>query len=293
MVGKVVIVTGAGGLLGGAVVEAFEKAGATVHGLARADLDITDAAAVEKVFTEIEPALVVHPAAMTNVDACELEPDKALAVNAQGSHNVAYAASLAGAEIVAISTDYVFDGTKGDYTESDETNPIQVYGESKLGGEHSVREANERHFIVRSAWIYGPGGKNFLSKLPGMAGAESINAVIDQKGSPTFAPDLAEALITLVETNQSYGVYHVVNSDTCSFADFCRFGLEILGSRARIDEVHVADLGRPAPRPHDTSLVAAAWARGGLKPLRSWRDAARSFLDPFTPPLRSGDGVSA
>ncbi len=276
MVGKVVV-TGAGGLLGGAVVEAFEKAGATVHGFAHADLDITDAEGVEKVFSEIEPTLVVHPAAMTNVDACELEPDKAWAVNAEGSHNVAHAAALAGAEIVAVSTDYVFDGTKGDYTESDETNPIQVYGSSKLGGEHSVREANEQHYIVRSAWIYGPGGKNFLSKLPDMAGAESINAVIDQNGSPTFAPDLAEALVALVGT-KSYGLYHVVNADTCSFADFCRFGLEILGSSARIDEVHVADLGRPAPRPHDTSLVAAAWTRAGLEPLRSWRDAARSFL---------------
>jgi dTDP-4-dehydrorhamnose reductase len=272
-----VVVTGAGGLLGGAVVEAFAKAGATVHGLSRADLDITDAGAVEKVFAQLEPTLVVHPAAMTNVDACELEPDKAWAVNAEGSHNVAHAAALVGAEIVAISTDYVFDGTKGSYTESDETNPIQVYGSSKLGGEHSVREANERHYIVRSAWIYGLGGKNFLSKLPGMVGAESINAVIDQNGSPTFASDLAEALITLVGT-KSYGLYHVVNSDTCSFADFCRFALEILGSQARIDEVHVADLGRPAPRPLETSLVAAAGARAGLEPLRSWRDAARSFL---------------
>jgi dTDP-4-dehydrorhamnose reductase len=260
-------------------VEAFEKAGASVHGLAHADLDITDAAAVENVFAEVEPELVVHPAAMTNVDACEQEPDKAWAVNAQGSHNVAHAASLAGAEIVAISTDYVFDGTKGDYTESDETNPIQVYGSSKLGGEHSVREANERHYIVRSAWIYGPGGKNFLSKLPDMAGAESINAVIDQNGSPTFAPDLADAIVKLVgQANPSYGLFHIVNADTCSFADFCRFGLEILGSRAHINELRVADLGRPAPRPHDTSLVAAAWARAGLEPLRSWRDAARSFL---------------
>jgi dTDP-4-dehydrorhamnose reductase len=176
-----------------------------------------------------------------------------------------------------VSTDYVFDGTKGSYAESEETNPIQVYGRSKLGGEHRVREANERHYIVRSAWIYGPGGKNFLSRLPELAGSDEISAVVDQRGSPTAAPDLAEALLALVATER-YGLYHVVNEDTCSFADFCRFGLEILGSRTAVREVYVADLGRPAPRPHDTTLVAEAWARAGLPPLRPWREAARSFL---------------
>jgi dTDP-4-dehydrorhamnose reductase len=152
-----------------------------------------------------------------------------------------------------------------------------VYGRSKLGGEHSVREANERHYIVRSAWIYGPGGKNFLSRLPDLAESEEISAVVDQRGSPTAAPDLAEAIRALAGT-EKYGLYHVVNEDTCTFAEFCRYGLQILGSRTAIKEVFVADLGRPAPRPHDTTLVGESWARAGMPALRPWREAARSFL---------------
>ncbi len=232
---KYVVVTGAGGLLGGRSLGRFERAGATVHGFAHARPRHHRRGRPSKGSSRRpDPTLVVHPAAMTNVDACELEPDRAWAVNAARAAQRRARRSAGGSRDRRTCPPTTSStATKGGYTESDETNPIQVYGSSKLGGEHGVREANARHFIVRSAWIYGPGGKNFLSKLPELADGESINAVVDQNGSPTFAPDLADALIA---AGRDAGLRACTTSSTrirCSFAEFCRFGLEILGSRAR------------------------------------------------------------
>ena len=273
-----VLVTGAGGLLGGQVAWTFAQQGLDVYAFTHRQLDITDAGKVREFVANTRPALVVHCAAMTNVDACEGEPDKAFAVNAEGSANVAAAAAEVDAEIVAISTDYVFDGTAAPYRESDATDPIQVYGRSKLDGEERVREANTRHYIVRSAWIYGSGGKNFLSQLPDLAQTKrSITAVVDQRGAPTYAPDLAEAIASLAGSER-YGLYHVVNEGSCSFAEFCDEAVEVLGSDLRVEHVFMADLGRPAPRPADTTLVGEAWSRAGFEPLRPWQQAARAFL---------------
>jgi dTDP-4-dehydrorhamnose reductase len=141
-----------------------------------------------------------------------------------------------------------------------------------------VKAATPWHFVVRSAWIYGPGGKNFLSKLPELARTnESITAVVDQRGSPTYAPDLADGITKLVET-LDYGTYHIVNEGTCTFAEFCEAAVETLGSQLRVEHVTLADLGRPAPRPRDTSLVGARWLQAGFEPLRHWREAAEAFL---------------
>ena len=273
-----VVVTGAGGLLGGQVAWTFAERGVNVIAATHKHLDITDAEKVRETLIQANPGVVVHCAAMTNVDDCELDPDRAFAINATGAENVAQAAREAGAAIVHVSTDYVFDGEKGLYTEDDPTNPTQVYGRSKLEGEQRVQAATPWHFIVRSAWIYGPGGKNFLSKLPQLAETnESITAVVDQRGSPTYAPDLAEAITKLVET-LDYGVYHVVNEGTCTFAEFCEAAVEILGSQLRVEHVTLADLGRPAPRPKDTSLVPKRWLDQGFEALRPWRAAAEAFL---------------
>ncbi len=269
-----VVVTGAGGLLGSTVAKLYgDRAVAFDH----ASLDITDADAVHAAIEGARPDLIVHCAAMTDVDACEDDPDRAFRVNGEGSHNVASAASHIGAKVVTVSTDYVFDGTSGPYSEEAETDPIQVYGESKLAGEHAVREATERHFVVRSAWIYGHGGKNFLSKIPQLVSQEEISAVIDQFGSPTFAPDLAAAIESLARTDH-FGTYHVVNTGFCSFFEFMTYGLRFLNATTRIKEVEVGSLGRPAPRPLDTRLSGSAWERAGFPPLRSWQEAAESFL---------------
>jgi dTDP-4-dehydrorhamnose reductase len=185
-----------------------------------------------------------------------------------------------GAEVVAISTDYVFDGEKGSYVETDDTNPIQEYGRTKLAGEERVREVNARHYIVRSAWIFGESGKNFISKVAELARhGDPISAIGDQRSSPTFAVDLAHAISALQSTGR-YGTYHVTNEGSCSYVEFVRHALDVLGSDLEVKEVSRVDLPRPAPRPGDTSLIGESWERAGFAPLRSWQEAARVFLTP-------------
>lgn len=270
-----VLITGGGGLLGGQVARAFGRG--QVRRCSHDDLDVTDATALRHVMDASPPRLVVHCAAMTDVDACEREPERAFEVNEAGSRLVAEEAARRDAAVVAISTDYVFDGERGGYTETDATRPIQIYGRSKLAGETAVREANPRHYIVRSAWIYGMGGKNFLSRLPGFAAEGTpIKAVVDQIGSPTYAPHLAEAIVALSATG-AYGTYHVVNEGACSFAEFCEHLLAGLSTELAVEEVTRADLDRPAPRPRDTSLIGRAFTEAGLTPLPCWQEAAAAF----------------
>ncbi len=277
----VALVTGAGGLLGRTVARALVDDGHEVHALAHEHLDVGDLAAVQSAFATIRPEFVVHCAALTDVDRCEREPDLAWRVNAEGPGYVASSASEVGAEVVAISTDYVFDGEKGSYVETDDTNPIQGYGHAKLAGEERVREGNPRHYVVRSAWIYGVGGKNFVSRAPDLAAkGESIKAIADQRSSPTFAEDLAHAIASLRNSDR-YGTYHVINEGSCSYAEFFRHAFEVAGAGA-VEDISHFDVPRPAPRPSDTSLVGEVWRSAGFTPLRPWRDAARAFMQSLT-----------
>lgn len=277
-VGQVVVVTGAAGLLGAHVTRKLVEAGHNVTGFGHGKLDVADRDSVLSKIAALKPDAIVHCAAMTDVDACETDPDSAFAVNADGSRHIAEAASEAGAELVAVSTDYVFDGKKGEpYSEDDHPRPIQVYGTSKLRGEEAVAATCDQHYIVRSAWIYGPGGKNFLSKLPQMTDRDEIKAVVDQVVSPTYAPDLAQAICDLLGADESYGTYHVVNEGQCTIAEFCREALVLLGARTEIVEVNVGDLGLAAPRPLDTRLANERWKAAGFTPLRDWREAAADF----------------
>lgn len=274
----VVLVTGAGGLLGRIVARQAAKTD-VVHAFAREQLDVSDSAAVLEVMHSIRPTLVVHCAALTNVDECESDADRAWQVNAEGPGYVAAAAAEVGAEIVAVSTDYVFDGESGPYVESDDSNPIQEYGRTKAAGEERVREANPRHYIVRSAWIYGAGGKSFLSRVPELIGkGEPIRAISDQRGSPTFAEDLSEAIITVAGTDR-YGTYHVVNEGSCTSAEFTRHAVEYTSAQIDVEDVSRLDLLRLAPRPAHTALVGRRWVAAGFAPLRPWRRAAEAFLD--------------
>ncbi len=273
----VVFVTGASGLLGRTVSHALSEAGQKVHAFGHEQLDVTNHDGVLEAMQAVRPSFVVHCAAMTDVDACEREPDGAWAVNAEGPGYVAAAAAEVGAEIVAVSTDYVFDGEKGSYVEKDPPNPIQEYGRAKLAGEERVREANPRHYVVRSAWIYGPGGKNFVSHLPELARrGEGIKAIDDQRSSPTFVTDLADAILRLRGSDR-YGTYHVVNEGSCSYAEMASFVFDAMGG-ATVEPVSHVEIPRPAPRPADTSMVGEAWAAAGFPRLRPWREAAEAFL---------------
>jgi dTDP-4-dehydrorhamnose reductase len=280
--GDTVLVTGAGGLLGRALAGVLAGGGWNVHGVTHAELDVADAAAVVRATESVRPRVVVNCAAITNVDACETDPELAWAVNAEGAGHLARAAMQVGADIVHVSTDYVFDGTKGAYTESDECNPLQVYGRAKLAGEDQVRGANVRHCIVRSAWIYGMGGRNFLSRVLDLAArGEAIRAISDQRSSPTFVVDLAGAILALAGSGR-HGTYHVTNEGGCSYAEFCRYAVEIAGSPVAVTGVAGAEIDRPAQRPADSSLVGAAWVEAGFEALRPWRDAAAAFCEAWS-----------
>jgi dTDP-4-dehydrorhamnose reductase len=254
------VVLGAAGMLGQDVVRASGGLG-----LGRAELDVTDAAAVREALAGFD--LVVNCAAFTDVDGAEGDPEAALLVNRDGARNVAEAA----ARVLYVSTDYVFDGAKREpYVESDPTGPLSAYGRSKLEGERATAAANPRHFIVRSSWLFGPGGRNFVETMLGLG--PEVRVVDDQLGCPTFTGHLAEALVRLGGT-EDYGVHHMSASGSCSWFEFA---CEIF-SRARVDTRVVpcttAEFPRPAPRPAYSVLGSERGHR-----LPTWQEGLDAYL---------------
>jgi dTDP-4-dehydrorhamnose reductase len=236
-----IVVLGAGGMLGRDVVRV---AGDEALGLTHAELDVTDAAAVRAAVAGADT--VVNCAAYTGVDGAEAEPDLALRVNRDGARNVADAAE----RVLYVSTDYVFDGAKREpYLESDPTAPLQAYGRSKLAGELATAEANPRHFVVRSSWLFGLGGGNFVETML-RVGRERGHArvVDDQRGCPTFTGHLAEALVALAATDD-YGVHHMAGSGWCSWFEFAREIFERAGLACEVEPCTTADYPLPAVRP--------------------------------------------
>lgn len=275
-----VYVTGWDGLLGSALVPALRARGHEVSGMSVADADITDAAFLRDRLGAFRPDCVVHLAAMTAVDRCEAEPEEAFRVNEAGSRVAAEEAARVNASVVALSTDYVFDGAKrSPYTEDDATAPLSVYGRSKLAGEHAVREGALRWAIVRSAWLYGPGGRNFVDTILDVsARQETLRVVDDQTGSPTYVADLAFGLTSLVGA-RAEGLLHLANAGSATWCDLARESLRLTGGDpAKVRPATTAELGRPAPRPANSALdCARTQARYGVA-LRPWRDALAEYL---------------
>ena len=274
-----ILITGAGGMLGRALKETLSPEH-DVAAFARADLDFTDLGATLAALGRARPQAVIHAGAWTDVDGCERDPDRAWRVNALGSRNVAVACQEAGAACCYISTDYVFDGEKPDpSTEFDAPNPISCYGASKLGGERYVQTLTPRHWIVRSSWLFGPGGKNFVKTILAKARAgEELRVVDDQVGSPTYTRDLARGISRLISAPH-YGVWHVTNSGSCSWYRFAAAIVENAGLRGpRLEPIGSKDLRRPAPRPRNSVLRNYCWELEGWPPLRRWSDALREYL---------------
>jgi dTDP-4-dehydrorhamnose reductase len=249
--------------------------------LARSELDVTDREAVRSLFARVKPDAVVHAAAYTNVDGAEHDPDGAYRVNANGSWHVAAAAAEAGAKLVYVSTDYVFDGMKNaPYDERDRPHPLSVYGASKLLGERYSQSLGERHFIVRTSWLYGRTGANFVTKVAAKAMRDrELSLVDDQIGSPTYTFDLAEWIGRLV-TGDEYGIYHAANSGSCSRYEF---GLEIvralgLEHDVRVSRVKTAEFPALAARPAYSVLDDLAARVRGLPRMREWKAALHAFL---------------
>ncbi|HEV3470438.1 MAG TPA: dTDP-4-dehydrorhamnose reductase [Pyrinomonadaceae bacterium] len=275
-----ILVTGAGGMLGRAAVEHCRGRGDEVFAYERGRLDITEERAVAEAFAEARPDSCLNCAAWTNVDACELDPQRAFLVNARGVEILAASARQVGASLVTVSTDYVFDGRKeGFYTQRDDPHPASAYGAAKLEGEWRAQMASARTVVVRSGWIFGPGGRNFLSFMPDrLRAGRGLKAISDAYGTPTYAPDLAARLRELAELDLP-GVYHVVNAgEGASFEGFARATAELVGAGVEgIEPVSMDSLDRQAPRPRNSRLRCLLSEALGLPPLRDWRDALGEF----------------
>lgn len=277
-----ILITGAKGLVGRALVEHCSSSSDEVFSYDHQTLDIADARAVETAITAHRPDAVINCAAWTDVDGCETNAEKAEHVNALGPENLARSSSNAGALLITISTDYVFDGEKdGFYTQRDQPRPISVYGKFKLEGERRAQAAHARTIIVRSGYIFGPGGKNFLSNIVTWAQqGKNLKAIRDYWGTPTYGGDLAVRLRELAALDLP-GIYHVVSSgDGASFETFSVEALRLAGLNSDSLEVIDGDsLGRPAPRPRNSRLRCLLSEAVGLPPLPHWQDGLKRFIN--------------
>ncbi|MDX6501658.1 MAG: dTDP-4-dehydrorhamnose reductase [Blastocatellia bacterium] len=274
------MVTGAAGLVGRAVAQHCTRSGDQIVGLDHAALDISDAQAVNATMDRERPDVLINCAAWTDVDGCELNPERAQLANARGPELLALACRRVGALLITISTDYVFDGEKdGFYTQRDQPNPQSVYALSKLAGEQRAQNAWARTIVVRTGYIFGSGGTNFLSTMVERARrGEHLKVINDSYGTPTYAPDLADRLRRLALLDLP-GTYHVVNTgDGASFDDYARVAFEAAGLDTPIEPVSMATLKRPAPRPRNSRLRCLLSAAIGLPDLPSWKDAVRNFV---------------
>jgi dTDP-4-dehydrorhamnose reductase len=276
-----ILVTGANGMLARATIAHCKAIGDEVIALTRRELDISDRTAVFSFFEENEFDAVINCAAYTDVDGSETDVERCYAANALGVENLALAARKHDRVFLTVSTDYVFDGTKsGFYTQRDTPNPQGVYARSKLEGEIRARNAYARSIIVRSGWIYGEGGNNFLSVLPKLLqGGKPVKAINDLFGTPTSAVDLAKRMRELLELDLPL-IFHVVNkSEGASYAEFARKVCKIAGlDENLIEEVPASSLKRPAPRPRNSRLSCLFSERLGLEPLRHWEEALKQFV---------------
>lgn len=274
-----IVVTGSRGLLGGAVIDHFTAKGDDVAAFDRDQLDIGNRDLVRQALEREQPDWIINAAAWTDVDGCEIDPQRNIAANALGPGNLALEGRRVGAGLITVSTDYVFDGAKeGFYTQRDDPNPLSDYGKAKLHGERLAQAANARTIVVRVGWLFGKGGRNFLSKVPELIAAGSeINAINDSFGTPTYAPDMAARLRELALLDIP-GIYHMANAgDGTSYAGFVRE----LAPELDVTEVSAAALNRLAARPQNSRLRCILQPALGLEPLPDWKEALVRFKESF------------
>jgi dTDP-4-dehydrorhamnose reductase len=280
-----ILITGGRGQLGRELQQALSAE--TVLALGRQELDITDAAAVGRAIGQFRPQVVIHAAAYTDTAGCEAQPEVAMRVNGEGTRQVALACRQAGAAMLHVSTNEVFDGQKGEpYLESDEPKPINAYGRSKLAGERYVQSILDRFYIVRTAWLYAAGGNNFPTKVLRVAANEGeLRFVTDEVATPTWARDLAQAIVGLIG-QAAYGIYHLTNSGCCSRYQWAQRVLELAGrGDVALRPVVQADYGGPYRKPPYSELANRAAAALGIV-LRPWQEALQEYL--LTAPARAG-----
>lgn len=280
------LITGASGQLGFDIRRELLKRGVATADIAAphaAEMDITDEQAVENYVENFHPDVIFHCAAYTNVDGAESDADVCRKVNTDGTRNLTEAAKHTGAKIIYISTDYVFDGENPDpYEVNDPTDPQSVYGETKYEGELAVQKY-PKHFIVRTAWVFGINGKNFVKTMLKVAtNHDEVSVVDDQIGSPTYTVDLAKFLVDL-SGGEKYGTYHATNEGFCSWAEFTEEIYKNAGVKTRVKRVTTEEYaklaGKPqAKRPHYSKLSKDGIERNGFTRLPSWQDATKRYI---------------
>jgi dTDP-4-dehydrorhamnose reductase len=276
-----VLIIGANGMLGKDLVQVFSDSSIDFLGLGKSDLDITDLEATESKLLKINPSIVILSAAYTLVDNCEDQKELANSINGNGSKNVAVACKKIGARLLYVSTDYVFDGSKdGSYIEEDPTNPINVYGQSKLLGEKYIQEVLDDYLIIRTSWLFGLGGKNFVESIfnRGQKG-EDLRVVNDQIGSPTHTGDLAGAILKLAQ-NGTKGIINISNSGICSWQEFAAAIYSEIGlDESKVAPISTAEFGAKAPRPKNSRLSSERFEKVTGYKLRDWKEALKSYLE--------------
>ena len=275
-----VLVTGYAGQLGWDTVQQLQARGIECRGVDMQDFDLTDGQAVKDYVQAYHPTAIVHCAAYTNVDKAESQPEICATVNGMGTVNLVRAALSVGAKVVFISTDYVFPGT-GDqpWKIDDPYGPLNVYGMSKVQGEDAVRSLMTRYFILRTSWVYGRNGRNFVRTMLRL-GAEKkeIRVVNDQIGSPTYTRDLARVICDMIQT-EKYGIYHVRNEGFLSWYDFAKMIMDKAAMPCRVVPVPSSEYPTPAKRPLNSRLDGSRLAEAGFEPMPPVEDALDRFLN--------------
>lgn len=281
--GNRVCVVGADGMLGRELTAALRRGGARrpveVAAFDLPDLDITKSDSVEAVVGRFSPTLLINAAAFTDVDGAESRPVEAAAVNADGPKHLALACRARGCRLVHVSTDFVFDGgTRTAYRPDDPVNPLSVYGRTKALGDDHIRETLENHVIVRTSWLFGVHGRNFVKTIRKLAAErDELRVVTDQVGCPTYARDLAEALLAIA-FGDCRGTFHFCNAGSCSWNEFACEIVRLSGGRAKVLPITSADLNRPAVRPAYSVLDTTSFTEAtGTRP-RPWKDALADCL---------------
>jgi len=273
-----VIVIGSAGMLGHKLVKAFSK-NHQVLAVDKDEMDITDLEQVRSQTAEFKPSWLVNAAAFTAVDLAESQEDEAFLINAVGSRNISVASYEAGARVLYFSTDYVFDGASGSsYREWDSPAPINAYGRSKLAGEKWVRSHNPRHLIVRTSWLFGERGPNFVDKIAEAArSGKDLKVVSDQVGSPTYTSDLAELSVNLTEQKRC-GTYHITNSGSCSWFELAKEIVRVLELDVTVTPVPTSHFPLPARRPSCSVLSNETARKDRIPRLRPWEEAVAAHL---------------
>lgn len=277
------LIFGANGQLGRDLTTVFSQIG-EVRGYDLPEVDIADEVALQPIVEAFGPDLLINAAAYTNVDAAEDDFAGAFLANETGARNVAELAAYHQIPVIYFSTDYVFDGTKGTpYVPGDPTSPLGVYGKTKAAGEHATIVANPRYFILRTAWLYGPGGNNFVEKvLRAAASRPELSVVDDEFGSPTHTLDLAEAALALAQT-QNYGTYHAVNTGACNRLEFAQAFLEMAGVTIPVRPCKAADYPSKAARPAYSVLDTTELTAASGHVMRPWREALAHYMQRRNP----------